>query len=128
MLRELTTMDKEEVAWAHYSASLAATEQKRAELPTTEEIEAERDRLMQRLDAGEADVGRNRISMFNVYADYELKAGARQFDRNLRVRRLAALRSAIATGETRFVASAVDEFVEPNPKDSSSPRSSKCRD
>ena len=110
-LRELGSEDREDAAWSHYTTSLSAIQQKRAALPTTDEIEAEHDRLMQRLDAGEADVGRNPIGMFNVYSDYELKAGARHFDRNLRTRRLAALRSAIASGETRFVANAVDEYV-----------------
>ena len=71
--RELGSGDKEDAAWAHYTASLAAIEQKRAALPTTEEVEAEHGRLMQRLDAGEADVDRNSIGMFNVYSDYELK-------------------------------------------------------
>ena len=112
--RPLTPLDQEHAGWAYYANTLEEDAQKRAAMPTPAEIQAEFDRLMQRIDAGDADVGRNPISMFNVYTDYELKAGARHFDEKNRGRRLVALRAALTSGETRLVDAAIQQFISDN--------------
>jgi len=62
-------------------------------MPTPAEIAAEYERVMQRMEAGEADTYENPIGVFNIHTDHEPKAGARQFDARNRKLRLAALRS-----------------------------------
>jgi integrase len=112
--REITLADHEHAAWTHYSITIEGDEQKRAAMPTPVEIDAELERLMQRIDAGEADAARNPVGMFNLYTDYELKAGARHFGAKLRNRRLAALQASLASGDTRLVDAAVQKYVDEN--------------
>lgn len=107
----ITDADRERAAWSHYIAALAANELRRASLPTAAEIDAEFEKTMQRIEAGQSNPDRSHSSRFNIHADYELKAGARYFDKNLRTRRLAALRAAIPTGESRLVDAAVQGYV-----------------
>lgn len=107
----ITDADRERAAWSHYIAALAANELRRASLPTAAEIDAEYEKTMQRIEAGQSNPDRSHSSRFNIHADYELKAGARYFDKNLRTRRLAALRAAIPTGESRLVDAAVQSYV-----------------
>jgi len=112
--REITLADHEHAAWTHYSITIEDDEQKRAAMPTPVEFDAELERLMQRIDAGEADAARNPVGMFNLYTDYELKAGARHFGAKLRNRRLAALQASLASGDTRLVDAAVQKYVDEN--------------
>lgn len=108
----ITDADRERAAWSHYTAALAANELRRASLPTTAaEIDAEYEKTMQRIEAGESNPDRSHSSRFNIHADYELKAGARYFDKTLRTRRIAALRAAIPTGESRLVDAAIQGYV-----------------
>jgi len=113
-LRPITVDEYERAAWTHYTARLKEYEQARAGLPTPAQIEEERAKLLQRLEAGDADPSQNPISMFNVYTDYELKAGARHFDQTNRNRRLTALQAALATGETRLIEAAVQTYITEN--------------
>jgi hypothetical protein len=110
--RDVTPADHQRAAWTHYNAIIEGDEQKRANLPTQEEIDAEFECVMQKIHAGKADVARNHVSVFNLYTDFELKAGARHFDTNLRTRRLRALQASLASGDTRFVDAAVQQYVD----------------
>jgi hypothetical protein len=107
----ITAADLQQAASEHYAQALREHEQKRADMPTQAEIEAELDRLWQRIDAGEANPAHNPYGVFNVHADYELKSSARHMDKNLRTRRLAALKMMLANGESRFVDSDVSRYV-----------------
>jgi len=109
--RTITGVDKEHAVWLHYNTFLRNDERKRAAMPPPEDIAAEYDRLMQKIDAGEVDVGRDPIGMFNSTNEYELKAGARSFDQKNRTSRLAALRLAVDAGDTHFVDAAVQQYV-----------------
>ena len=112
--RALTDADVESAVWEAYTTTLAEDAVKRASMPTPKEIEEEREKVFDRIAQGEVDVFIRPTSVFNVHADFELKAGARAHDVNLRSRRLAALRKALTTGETRFVDAAVTQFVRTN--------------
>lgn len=101
--KPLTKDDQEELIWKHYQTELQRIEAKRAAMPTPAQIDAEYELAMQRLEAGDASL--------TYAADYELAAGARYFDRNLRVKRLAALRAAIPSGETKMIDAAVSHYV-----------------
>lgn len=107
----ITQSDLKRIAWKHYNVTLQQHEQNRANMPTPTQIADEYERLMRRIEAGEADPWRNPAGMFNVYADYELTAGARYLDQKLRERRLIALRKMVAAGETRFVDADIQEYL-----------------
>lgn len=94
-LRPLDPKERDKAAWDRYSTLLAEIEKKRATMPTASEIRSAYEETMQRIEAGEAGADRPISSRYNLYADYEIKAGARHFDATLRQRRLAALRSAL---------------------------------
>lgn len=113
-LRALTNEDCEQAVWEHYTGTLAKDAEKRAAMPTPQEIKKELEKLEESIARGEVDVFRSWTSIFNVSTDYELKAGARVFDANLRTRRLAALKKAFAIGETKLVDAAVTEFIHNN--------------
>ena len=113
-VRALTDADLESAVWETYTTTLAEDAAKRASMPTPKEIEEEREKVFERLARGEVDVFMRQTSVFNVHTDFELKAGARAHDLSLRSRRLAALRKALTTGETRFVDAAVTQFVRTN--------------
>ncbi len=112
--RPVNAQDKEQLAWDHYVNTLQEIEQKRASMPTQFEVQEEFEKAMQRIEAGDAGPDRGYTSRFNVATDYELKAGMRHFDQNLRTRRLAALRLALPAGETRLVDKAVRSYVTAN--------------
>ncbi len=113
-LRPLDPNERDEAAWDRYSTLLAEIEKKRATMPTASEIRSAYEETMQRVEAGEAGPDRPISSRYNLYADYEIKAGARHFDATLRQRRLAALRSALPAGETTLVDSAVRDYADLN--------------
>jgi integrase len=110
--RPLTQEDCERAAWAHFSATLKADEEKRLELPTQAEIAAEHEKAMQRGEAGEADPALGLAAMINVYTDFHLAAGARHFYAKHRTKRLSALRTAIANSDTRLVDAKVQTYVD----------------
>lgn len=112
--RPLTEADTENVVWEQYTKTLADDAARRAAMPTPEEIEQEREKVFERIEAGEVDADTPPTSVFNLYTDFELKARARTDDANLRSRRLAALKKSLATGETRFVEATVNEFIRDN--------------
>jgi len=111
--RPLTDADVEHAVWENYTRTLADDASRRAAMPTPEEIELERERVFERIAAGDVDV-KSPTSVFNLHTDFELKARARMDDANLRTRRLAALKNSLATGETRFVDADVKELVQDN--------------
>ena len=110
--RKINAADYEDATWNHFNRILQNDEVKRAAMPTSEEIDSEYERFMRRLEAGEFDANRDPFGMLNAHIDYDLKAGARHFDTNLRNRRLTALRSTLSSGDTRFVATAVQQYID----------------
>ncbi|MDO8882674.1 DUF6538 domain-containing protein, partial [Pseudotabrizicola sp.] len=70
-LRALTTELQEYAVWQHYTIVLGHDEQKRASMPTPEEIEAEHERAMKRIEAGDGDPSRGPVAVFNVSTDFE---------------------------------------------------------
>ncbi|QCO57241.1 hypothetical protein EOK75_15900 (plasmid) [Pseudorhodobacter turbinis] len=109
--RTMTPDDKVAAAWLHYTHLLQADEHKRDAMPTPAEIDAEYETAMQRIEAGEGDARRHGVAVLNLYTDYELKAGARHFDHQNRVRRLNALRSAASAGDFRLIDASVEKYI-----------------
>lgn len=110
-LRPMTSEDEGQAVWLHYSDMLANDTLKRAAMPTPVEISSEYEKVMQRIEAGEADPDRSISGMFNISTDYELLAGARHFDQVNRRRRLAALQAAVDAGDTRLLDEAVQRYI-----------------
>ena len=110
-LRELTPQDLESAVWTHYEKMLAQDESKRAGMPSEAEIALALEEATKQIMAGDADPNKSIAGCFNVFTDYELKIGARHFDRDLRTRRLKALRAEFGAGSTRLVDGTVQDFV-----------------
>jgi integrase len=123
MLRALTPADNERAGWLHYTGMLQADERNRASMPTPADIDEELEKSMQISDTADFS---NPSVVFNRFTDYELKLGARDFDAQRRTRRLAALRSAVTTADTRLVDDIVQQYVDEQ-KLLVEPRSSKWR-
>lgn len=98
----------------HYSSTVAADEKKRRSMPTPAQIHAERERAFDSLAQAQREDCQTVGSIFNTTTDYDLLAGARDFDRNHRLRRLAALRSSFNTGESRWIEPAVQRYLNDN--------------
>ncbi|SOC03624.1 hypothetical protein SAMN05877809_10316 [Rhodobacter sp. JA431] len=110
--RELTQSDFEHAVWDHYTKVIQQDAEKRAAMPTEEEIAEELEKAYKRIEAGEADPSKSIAGFFNYDIDYQLKAGARYHDERLRTKKLEALRAEISSGKTRLVDVAVQEFVD----------------
>jgi integrase len=110
-LHPMTSDDYERAAWNHYQTTLKADEEKRLGLPTHAEIETEHERAMQKVEAGAADPSLGPAAVVNVYTDYALAAGARHFYANNQQRRLAAIRTALASSDIRLVEHEVQRYV-----------------
>lgn len=108
-LRALTPADNERAGWLHYTTLLQADERNRASMLTPAEIDEELEKSMRISDIGDCS---NPSVVFNRFTDYELKLGARDFDAQRRTRRLAALRSAVTTADTRLVDDVVQQYVD----------------
>lgn len=108
--RELTPDDKAVAVWQHYEATLESYDRKQRAMPTPEERDAELQRLYRRIDLGEI-TSDNFFGMINAYTDFELMLRARTDDANLRSRRLAALKRALASGDNKLIEPAVKDFV-----------------
>ncbi|WP_411837289.1 site-specific integrase [Paracoccus sp. ME4] len=100
---------KATTAKRHYENIIGSYARKREGMPTSADIQAECDRILDRIDRGEIEDGIS--SRFNLYTDLELKGRAREFDANLRSRRLAALRVDFQSGETKRVDADVEAEV-----------------
>jgi len=101
-------------AKSHYAIAIATDDQKRAVMPTVAEIDAEKERALDRLAAEQRSSGHTVASVINATTDFELKAGARTFYQNNRTKRLAALRSSFSSGDTRWIEPAVEQYIGAN--------------
>ncbi|GGA78043.1 integrase [Brucella endophytica] len=108
--RDITPDDKAAAVWQHYETTLQRDEQKRRDMPTPDQTEAELHRLYRRIDMGEINSD-DFIGMINAYTDYELMLRARTDDANLRARRLAASKLALTSGDIRLIEPAVRDFI-----------------
>lgn len=112
VLMPITREHVEQAVWDHYTHVLGKDEMKRAAMPTPDEVEAEHERIFQRIVTGEVE--QTPIAQINASVDLELMIHARAHDINIRARRLAALRESLQTGETRLVDYAVQSFAKRN--------------
>lgn len=101
-------------AKSHYAYAIANDDQKRAVMPTVAEIDAEKERALDRLAAEQRSTAHTAASVINATTDFELKAGARDFYQNNRTKRLAALRSSFSSGDTRWIEPAVEQYIGAN--------------
>lgn len=108
--RELTPEDKATAVWQHYEATLESYDRKQRAMPTPEDQDAELQILYRRIDLGEI-TSDDFFGMINAYTDFELMLRARTDDANLRSRRLAALKRALASGDNKLIASAAKDFL-----------------
>lgn len=108
--REITSDDKAVAVWQHYEATFDGYDRKQRAMPTSEQADAELQRLYRRIDLGEISSD-NFFGMINAYTDYELMLRARTDDSNLRTRRLAALKAALASGDGKLIEPAVKDFI-----------------
>ncbi len=111
LLRPMAEDDHERAAWNHYQATLKADEEKRLGMPTQAVIQTEHECAMRIVEAGGADPLLGPAAMINVFTDYTLAAGARHFYANNRTRRLAAIRTALASSDTRLVDDEIQRYV-----------------
>jgi integrase len=111
--REITSNDKAVAVWQHYEATLDGYDRKQRALPTPEQTDAELQRLYRRMERGEIS-SVNFSGMINAYTDYELMLRARTDDANLRTRRLAALKTALTSGDSTLIEPALKDFVAKN--------------
>lgn len=109
--RPITAEDLERAVWGHYTMTLTLDELKRSQMPTQSAIDAEFEKTLRMIESGEADPAKNPYGAFNIYTDYELKAGAKFFDKNRRLRRLNALRAALTSDDLRILDEATGKFV-----------------
>lgn len=108
--RELTPDDKAAAVWQHYEATLESYDRKQRAMPTAEQLDVEIQRFYRRLENGEINSD-NLVDRINAYTEIELMKRARADDANLRSRRLAALKRALASGDNKLVAPTVQDFV-----------------
>lgn len=106
LIRALTDADVENAVRKIYTSCLEEDAAKRAAMPSPQDIEDEREMVFQRIERAEVD-GAQPTSVFNLYTDFELKAGARVHYSYLRARRRDALKNGLVAGEARFGESAV---------------------
>lgn len=109
--RHLTDQDKAVAVWEHYEARLNEDAEKRRLMPTDADLEKEAARVWQRIDNGEIHSD-DLVSTINGYADLELMKRARQDDRNIRSRRLEALKRDLAVGRYSWIGSEVRKFIQ----------------
>ncbi|WP_113913131.1 phage integrase SAM-like domain-containing protein [Roseovarius dicentrarchi] len=98
----------------YYNCTINADAQKRVSMPTEAQIDAEKERALESLNQAQREKRQSVTSIINATTDFELMAGARYFDRNIRQRRLNALRSSFSTGETRWIEPAVKRYLDDN--------------
>ncbi|MBU3033980.1 hypothetical protein [Tritonibacter mobilis] len=98
-------------AKSHYAVTLQADADKRSDMPTLDAIELERTRLFDDIAQGKIGISHGHTALINATSDYELMLGARDFYATNRTKRLAALRQSFTTGETRWIAPAVDHYI-----------------
>jgi integrase len=110
----ITTADFGRAVWQRYTAALAADDANREQFPSKNEIDAEYDRIMMRIDAGEISGSRDPIGMINAYSDYEMMLIARQLDAKVRERRLAVLLASLASGVTNQVDADIRQYITEN--------------
>ncbi|UWQ91987.1 hypothetical protein K3727_04090 [Rhodobacteraceae bacterium M382] len=77
-------------AKAHYANTLADDDAERADMPTREAMDVEREQILQKLESGDIGSHQGPFAMINASADYELMLSARDFYSKNRTRRLAA--------------------------------------
>lgn len=92
-----------QLIWDRYSNVLEVDTAKRSAMPTEAEIDAEREKVLKRVEAGELDPFGNAVGWINGYLDFNLTAGAASFYEGARRRRLASLNAALADNSTRPV-------------------------
>ncbi len=108
--REITSDDKAVAVWQHYEATIDGYDRKQRSMPTADQMDAELQHVYRQIDMGEI-TSENFFGMINAYTNYELMLRARTDDANLRVRRLTALKSALAAGDAKLIEPAVEKFV-----------------
>ena len=108
--RSISLDDVQRAAWAHYERILNDDAAKRDAMPTAIDMTAMYDGILRRASAGELDARKHPYGMINASGELELMQRARELDVNLRIRRLAALRSSFAKGETGLIDRFVEEF------------------
>jgi integrase len=108
--REITADDKAVAVWQHYENTLAGYDRKQRDMPTPGEMNAELQSLYRRIDIGEI-TSDDFVGMVNAYTDYELMLRARTDDANIRTRKLQALKTALASSDTRLIEPAVTDFI-----------------
>ena len=110
----ITSADFGRAVWQRYTAALEADAANREKFPSKTVIDAEYDRIMKRIDAGEISGSRDPVGMINAYSDYELMLITRQLDAKARERRLSLLLSSLASGVTNQVDANIRHYITSN--------------
>lgn len=106
----ITTADFGRAVWERYTDALADDEVSRERYPRKAAIDAARDDLRKRVEAGE--IPNDPLAAFEASLDYLVMRDARSLDRVTREIRLAALRRELAAGETHQVEHEIDAFLD----------------
>jgi hypothetical protein len=99
----------DQAVWDHYTQILGEYETNRRALPNPSDVEAEQERLFQRIKVGEVE--QNPIAIINASTELELMLHARAHNANIRARRLAALKASLQIGDMRLVHAIVQTYV-----------------
>lgn len=111
--RALTSDDKADAIWRHYTGTLERYDQIQASRPTVAEVHAATDAAMaDARKSGAADAGP--IAMINAMTDVEILANKAAWEARRRVARLNRLRADLSAGDHSVVANDVDAFLEQN--------------
>ena len=103
--------DVRRAVWSHYQRLVRDNEAKREAMPTSADVDAAFERVLQRIEKGELDASQSPFAMINATGEVELMQLSRQLDVNLRTRHLAALKSSFLEGETRLTDPVVEEYA-----------------
>ncbi|WP_316394953.1 site-specific integrase [Bradyrhizobium sp. 33ap4] len=110
--REPSTTDIQAAVWAHYEGELDADLQRRATMPTGEQIDAAQHQLTRDIEAGRKPWSNDPIVQLSSAIEVLVMRSAAKMDRQRRAIQLETLREHLATGETALIHWAADDLIE----------------
>jgi integrase len=108
--RIMTEADLAGGAWDHYVSEIDLDAKRRASLPSTADIEAERARAVSAIEAMPSEA-RTSLSMLDAAIGYQVARSAADYDRDAQKIQANALRKHLAIGETALIEWAADNFI-----------------
>ena len=111
--RALVPFDREHATWDQYTGALDRDDAARANLPGEQEIEAEKARLIARVEQGEI-AGIDPLAILDATLSLSAVQAAGEIAADARRTKLTEMRRHLARGETALIASDVDDYLRRN--------------